>query len=367
MEFIKTMLDEDRLNYSFHPKGLIPFHKYKEHVSTAFKEHLFEAALYASSNNKASLHFTISEKYKHEFDEEFKYIEEYVEIKTKTKFNITFSYQKESTDTVAVTSDNEPFRDTDGSLLFRPSGHGALLENLNALDADIIFIKNIDNVVVFKYEEEVAQYKKMLAGILLEIQEQAFKYLQQLENQKLHEDELLTIAQFLTHKMNVSISSEFEKYATNYKIEYLTEKLNRPIRVCGMVKNEGEPGGGPYWVKEESSNVSLQIVESAQIDKKNKHQKGILKNATHFNPVDLVCGLKNYKGEAFDLNKFVNSKTAFISMKTKIGKDLKALELPGLWNGSMANWNTIFVEVPLITFNPVKTVNDLLKAAHQIL
>ena len=367
MEFIKTMLDEDRLNYSFHPKGLIPFHKYKEHVSTAFKEHLFEAALYASSNNKASLHFTISEKYKHEFDEEFKYIEEYVEIKTKTKFNITFSYQKESTDTVAVTSDNEPFRDADGSLLFRPSGHGALLENLNALDADIIFIKNIDNVVVFKYEEEVAQYKKMLAGILLEIQEQAFKYLQQLENQKLHEDELLTIAQFLTHKMNVSISSEFEKYATNYKIEYLTEKLNRPIRVCGMVKNEGEPGGGPYWVKEESSNVSLQIVESAQIDKKDKHQKGILKNATHFNPVDLVCGLKNYKGEAFDLNKFVNSKTAFISMKTKTGKDLKALELPGLWNGSMANWNTIFVEVPLITFNPVKTVNDLLKAAHQIL
>ena len=160
---------------------------------------------------------------------------------------------------------------------------------------------------------------------------------------------------------------EFEKFSAKYQKEYLVEKLNRPIRVCGMVKNEGEPGGGPFWVKNESGSISLQIVESAQIDQKNKHQKSILKNATHFNPVDLVCGIKNYKGETFDLSKFIDPKTAFISMKTKTGKHLKALELPGLWNGSMAHWNTIFVEVPLITFNPVKTVNDLLKTAHQIL
>ncbi|MFK7834551.1 MAG: DUF4301 family protein, partial [Winogradskyella sp.] len=179
-------------------------------------------------------------------------------------------------------------------------------------------------------------------------------------------NKLIEIGEFLVNKMNVKISSEFEKYSLKYQIEYLTDKLNRPIRVCGMVKNEGEPGGGPFWVKDESGNVSLQIVESAQINKKSKHQKQILKNATHFNPVDLVCGTKNYKGEKFDLKDFVDLKTAFISMKTKTGKDLKALELPGLWNGSMANWNTVFIEVPLITFNPVKIVNDLLKAPHQI-
>ncbi|MGM5469354.1 DUF4301 family protein [Flavobacteriaceae bacterium LMO-SS05] len=365
LEFIKTMLDSDRLNYSFFPKGLLPFHKYKNHVSTAFEEHLFEAAVYASSNKKANLHFTISEKYKHKFDEEFKYIEEDVEIKTNTAFNISFSYQKQATDTIAVTLANQPFREQ-GRLLFRPSGHGALLENLNDLDADIIFIKNIDNVVVYKFEEQVTKFKKMLAGVLLEIQAQTFQYLKDLKNKALNEDELLEIAQFLSNKMNVVINEEFEKYALKYQKSYLTEKLNRPIRVCGMVKNEGEPGGGPFWVKGENGNISLQIVESAQIDKKNKHQKEIFKNSTHFNPVDLVCGIRDFKGNKFDLTKFVDHKTAFITMKTKVGNDLKALELPGLWNGSMADWNTIFVEVPLITFNPVKTVNDLLKAPHQV-
>ena len=365
LEFIKTILIKERLNYSFSPKGLLPFHKYKEHASTAFEEHLFEAALYGSSSNHASLHFTISEKYEHKFDEEFKYIEEDVEEKTNTIFDISFSYQKQSTDTIAVTPNNIPFRNPDGSLLFRPSGHGALLSNLNSLDSDIIFIKNIDNVVVSKYGEEVSQYKKMLAGILLEIQEQAFAYLKNLEQGTIDEHELNNIAEFLSKKMNIIISSEFDKFAPKYKIAYLSEKLNRPIRVCGMVKNEGEPGGGPFWVKEEKGNVSLQIVESAQIDKKNQFQKDILKNATHFNPVDLVCGIKNYKGEIFDLTKFVDSKTSFITAKSKVGSELKALELPGLWNGSMAYWNTIFVEVPLITFNPVKTVNDLLKPAHQ--
>ena len=366
VEFIKTMLDEKNLNFGFYPKGLLPFHEYKDHVSSAFEEHLFEAALYASSNNEANLHFTISEKHKHIFDEEFARIESIVEEKTKTKFNITFSYQCQSTDTIAVTPKNEPFREENGQLLFRPSGHGALLNNLSQLDADLIFIKNIDNIVVFHYEDEVAAYKKMLGGILLELQEQAFSYLRQLEDDDLSEEELILIAEFLTNKMSVVISKEFEKYSKNYQIEYLKEKLNRPIRVCGMVKNEGEPGGGPFWVKDESGNISLQIVESAQIDKKNKNQKAILKGATHFNPVDLVCGIKNYKGEKFDLNQYVDHKTAFITMKTKTGKDLKALELPGLWNGSMAYWNTVFVEVPLITFNPVKTVTDLLKATHQI-
>jgi uncharacterized protein DUF4301 len=365
--FIKTMLQKSKLNYGDFPKGLLPFHQYRNHIATAFEEHLFEAAYYASSHNKASLHFTISEKHNHKFDDEFKRIEEIVEKKTNTAFNISFSYQKESTDTIAVTTKNIPFREEDGSLLFRPSGHGALMENLNDLDADVIFVKNIDNVAVFNFEEEVGQYKKMLAGILLKIQEQAFKYQKDLDNKDVNEEELIKIAQFLSNEMNITISSEFEKYSTKYQIEYLAQKLNRPIRVCGMVKNEGEPGGGPFWVKEENGNFSLQIVESAQIDKKNKLQKDILKKATHFNPVDLVCGIKNYKGKTFNLTKFVDPKTAFITMKTKVGNELKALELPGLWNGSMANWNSIFVEVPLITFNPVKTVNDLLKPQHQII
>lgn len=364
--FIKTMLEETQLNLANYPKGLLPFHRYKQFVSTAFEEHLFEGALYASSNNLADIHFTISEKHKHRFDEEFKFIEEDVEERTDTKFNITFSYQKESTDTIAVTHKNEPFRDEDNQLVFRPSGHGALIRNLNELNADIIFIKNIDNVVVKKYKDKVADHKMMLAGVLLEVQEQAFNYLKELNNNSLEENKLIEIAEFLSNKLNVSINSEFEKYSLKYQIRYLKEKLNRPIRVCGMVKNEGEPGGGPFWVKDESGNVSLQIVESAQIDKRSKRQKEIMKKATHFNPVDLVCGTKNYLGESFDLTKFIDHQTAFISEKTKSGKHLKSLELPGLWNGSMANWNTIFVEVPLLTFNPVKTVNDLLKPAHQI-
>ncbi|WP_456437536.1 DUF4301 family protein [Psychroserpens sp.] len=364
---VKMMLDADKLDYGNSPKGLMPFHKYKNQIlSTAFEEHLYESALYSSNDESTKLHFTISEKHNHKFDEEFSRIEKNVEEKTDSKFDISFSYQKESTDTIAVTPKNKPFREDDGSLLFRPSGHGALIENLNDLNADIIFIKNIDNVVTYKYKNEVSKYKKILAGILLDIQEQVFKYLEFLDDTIESQVQLIEIGEFLINKMNVKINSEFEKYSLKYQIEYLTEKLNRPIRVCGMVKNEGEPGGGPFWVKDESGNVSLQIVESAQINKKSKQQKQILKNATHFNPVDLVCGIKNYKGEKFDLKKFVDTKAAFISMKTKTGKDLKALELPGLWNGSMANWNTVFVEVPLITFNPVKTVNDLLKEPHQI-
>ena len=365
--FANTMLAENQLNFGNQPKGLLPFHKYRSsHISTAFEEHLYEAALYASTDNTAELHFTISERYKDKFDEEFKRIEEYVENSTGVSFNITFSYQHESTDTIAVTLDNKPFREDNGSLHFRPSGHGALLKNLNTIDADIIFIKNIDNVVVKDYKVEVAKYKKVLAGILLKLQSKTFEYLKLLDKETISDETLKEIEDFLSQEMLIKISGEYKKYSDRYKIEYLREKLDRPIRICGMVKNEGEPGGGPFWVKDEFGNLSLQIVESAQINLKNKSQKDILTNATHFNPVDLVCGVKNYKGEKFNLENFVDHNAAFITMKTKVGKDLKALELPGLWNGSMAYWNTIFVEVPIITFNPVKTVNDLLKAPHQI-
>jgi len=365
--FVKTMLDKDKLNYGNYPKGLLPFHEYKNQtISTAFEEHLFETALYAPNNKPTDLHFTVSEHHQDKFNEEFKRIEEKVEKSTGSEFEISFSFQQNSTDTIAVTPNDEPFRLSDGSILFRPSGHGALLQNLNTLDADVIFIKNIDNVVVYKYKDEVAKYKKILAGILLEIQEKAFAYLRDLESSEISEESLVEIAQFLTKKMNVKVSAEFTKYAKKFQIEYLVKKLNRPIRVCGMVKNEGEPGGGPFWVKDESGNRSLQIVESAQIDLNDKVQKKILKESTHFNPVDIVCGTKNYKGEKFDLQNYVDQNAAFITNKTKAGQELKALELPGLWNGSMANWNTIFVEVPLITFNPVKNVNDLLKSTHRL-
>ncbi|WP_411767195.1 DUF4301 family protein [Winogradskyella sp. A3E31] len=365
--FAHAMLDEDQLNFGNYPKGLLPFHEYKNNiVSTAFEEHLFETALYAPDNKDAKLHFTISERYKNKFVQEFERIEHKVEKKTESEFEIDFSYQQESTDTIAVDLKNKPFRNKDGSLLFRPSGHGALLTNLNQVDADIIFIKNIDNVVVYKYKDEVAKYKKVLAGILLEVQKKAFQYLNQLDEQNISDETLEEISSFLQSELNVRLTRDYHKYAKKYKIQYLRIMLNRPIRVCGMVKNEGEPGGGPFWIKNQYGEQSLQIVESAQINRKNKKQKEIFNNSTHFNPVDLVCGVKDYKGNKFDLMKFVDKKTAFITNKTKTGKELKALELPGLWNGSMAFWNSIFVEVPLITFNPVKTVNDLLKPAHQI-
>ena len=366
LTFVKAMLDENQLNYGNYPKGLFPFHKYNNDISTAFEEHLFEMAFYGNRQGPLKLHFTISEKHKHKFAEEFKRIEERVESITGFPYEITFSYQQKSTDTIALTANNELFRNEDGSLYFRPSGHGALLKNLNAIDADIIFMSNIDNVVVKHYKAEVAKYKKVLAGILLNVQEKVFAHIQKLQHQELSENTINEIAEFLTRELNVSISEEFEKYSHKYKIEYLFEALSKPIRVCGMVKNEGEPGGGPFWVKSESGKISLQIVESAQINKKNKEQKSILANATHFNPVDIVCSIKDYKGDVFDLQKFVDQKTAFITMKTKLNHNIKALELPGLWNGSMAHWNSIFVEVPITTFNPVKTVNDLLKPPHQI-
>ncbi|GGI55931.1 DUF4301 family protein [Winogradskyella haliclonae] len=364
--FVKAMLEENQLNFGSYPKGLFPFHKYNNDISTAFEEHLFEMAFYGSRKEPLKLHFTISEKHRDKFTTEFKRIEERVEGITGFPYEISFSYQHQSTDTIALTAKNEPFRNEDGSLYFRPSGHGALLKNLNAIDADLIFISNIDNVVVKHYKAEVAKYKKVLAGILLKIRASIFEYIKQLRNEVLSEENLNEIGDFLTNKLNFSISEEFEKYSHKYKVEYLLEALNRPIRVCGMVKNEGEPGGGPFWVKDEAGRLSLQIVESAQVNKKNKEQKRILANATHFNPVDIVCSIKDNEGNTFDLQKYVNHKAAFITMKTKVGKDIKALELPGLWNGSMAYWNSIFVEVPIQTFNPVKTVNDLLKPSHQL-
>ena len=260
---------------------------------------------------------------------------------------------------------NEPFRNSDGSLLFRPGGHGALLQNLNDLHKEIIFIKNIDNVVPDRLKTTTYDYKKVLGGYLFRLQQQQFEYLNLLDEGCLADDEIEEIAKFAKEKLMIDIPNFFKTYNEIEKIDYLYGKLNRPMRICGMVKNEGEPGGGPYWVRNSNDEISLQIVESSQIDHNNEKQEAIFQSATHFNPVDLVCATQDFRGESFDLNDYIDYNTGFISKKSKDGKDLKALELPGLWNGAMADWINIFVEVPVITFNPVKTVNDLLRDNHQ--
>tara|TARA_B110000967_G_C18876123_1_gene558374 strand:- start:94 stop:1653 length:1560 start_codon:yes stop_codon:yes gene_type:complete len=363
--FAKTLLEESYLNYTNIPKGLLPFHKYKNHISSAFEEHLFEAAQYASVDGKAKLHFTITKAHLKQFQTKLESIQKIIESKTNTNFEITFSNQASNTNVIAVDLNNQPFR-LNNKLLFRPSGHGALIKNLNQIDADIIFIKNVDNVVVNRYLNEIASYKKVLAGVLLETQAQLFSHARALDAEDISKDKIKEIKTFLIQKLNIVISAQFEKYAKEFQIEYLKTKINRPIRVCGMVKNESEPGGGPFWVKHENDEISLQIVETSQVNTALKNQKAILTNATHFNPVDIVCGVKNHKGEPYDLEQFIDTSTYFVTTKTKHSHQLKTLERPGLWNGSMAHWNTIFVEVPIITFNPVKTVNDLLKFTHQV-
>ncbi len=365
LQFVCEMLESDKLHYDFYPKGLLPFHKYAKNTATAFEEHLKEGAQYASSAKIARLHFTVSEQHETMFHKEYEEVKERISKDTGVDFIVNFSQQKPSTDTLAVTTDNMPFRDQDGSILFRPGGHGALIENLNDQDADIVFIKNIDNVVVDSFSDQIAFSKKVLAGHLLQLQDKAFAYARLLDNDELDGESLREVQDFLMRELNVRFVENFSSFSIAEQIEILRDKINRPIRVCGMVKNEGEPGGGPFWIRDPHGHISLQIVESAQVERNDPEQEAIFEKSSHFNPVDIVCGVRNYRGEKFNLLNFVDVKQGFISEKTKDGKALKALELPGLWNGAMAYWNTVFVEVPLVTFNPVKTVNDLLKSQHQ--
>ena len=360
--FIKLLLSSDYFDFANKPKGILAFHQHKTHIATAIEEHLYECAHYSSSNGISYLHFTVSETHQAQFENIVNTIKTKVEKQAETLINISYSYQNKSSDAIAVDLENKPFRNERGELVFRPGGHGALIENLNNLDADIIFIKNIDNVSQ-NHAENVALYKKALAGILIEIQKQVFQYLVEIEN--LQEDTLVKIIDFIKSKLNKELPDGFSKDTLENKINYLKEILDRPIRVCGMVKNEGEPGGGPFWIQDLEGTTSLQIVESSQVDLQNGNQVTILNSATHFNPVDLVCGMRNYKNERFDLTLFVDETCGFIVEKNQDAKPLKGYELPGLWNGAMAKWITVFVEVPLLTFNPVKTVNDLLKPAHQ--
>ena len=334
-----NMLTAEGLNYGQLPKGL-------------------EAALYAASNGEAHVHFTVSHEHMELFKQKVAQKADFYANKYGIEYDITFSEQKPSTDTVAANPDGTPFRNSDGSLLFRPGGHGALIENLNEIEADVIFVKNIDNVVPDRLKADTVIWKQIIAGVLVTLQKKAFEYLRILD-EGATDEQLAEMAKFVRENLCTDPKGQKED------ADYLRSKLNRPMRVCGVVKNVGEPGGGPFLTYNQDGTVSLQILESSQIDKSNQEYMEMFTKGTHFNPVDLVCAVKDYKGNAFDLPKYVDPTTGFISQKSKSGKELQALELPGLWNGAMSNWSTVFVEVPLATFNPVKTVNDLLRDQHQ--
>lgn len=362
---ISHLLNDNGLGYGQLPKGLLKFHHYADHDRTPTYEHFIEGVMYAlGAENTVRLHFTVSPEHEEKFKAEVALVKPKLEKEYGVKFDVSYSQQKKSTDTIAVDMDNQPFFEDDGSILFRPAGHGALLENLNEIDGDIIFIKNIDNVVPDRLKNATRDYKIAIGGLLLEIQEKVFDALKRLETD--NKPSTIKIGEkVITEVLEGKLPDGYASLSDKEKADYLISKLNRPIRVCGMVKNTGEPGGGPFWVKEDDGSLSLQIAETAQIDLADLTQKEILQASTHFNPVDLVCATKNYKGEKFNLLAYRDLRTGFITEKSKSGRDLKAQELPGLWNGSMADWNTVFVEVPLITFNPVKTVNDLLRDEHQ--
>ena len=362
-DVVVAMLDADGLNYGQLPKGLLQFHTYETQARTPLEEHLVEAAMYASSKGEADVHFTVSSEHKALFQQLVKDVLADYEKEYGVHYNVSFSEQKPSTDTLAATMDNEPFR-IDGKLLFRPGGHGALIENLSDLDSEIVFIKNIDNVVPDRLKEETVLWKQVLAGVLVEAQEKAFAYLRTLDSGKYSHSDLEEMIRFVRHTLFCDKEGIKDMEDTEL-VNYLRSKLNRPMRATGVVKNVGEPGGGPFLAYNPDGSVSMQILESSQIDQNNAEYQKMFTEGTHFNPVDLVCAIRDYKGNKFDLPKYVDPATGFISFKSKSGRELKALELPGLWNGAMSDWSTIMVEVPLGTFNPVKTVNDLLRDQHQ--
>lgn len=361
---LELILSENGLNYARLPKGLIKFHRYDDHIRTPFEEHLVEAAEYTlDKNQNAKIHFTVSPQHLQAVKMYLDNVQE--RYANGIRFDITLSAQKSATDTIAVDLNNQPFRNRNGELVFRPAGHGALIENLDDLRGDIVFIKNVDNVVPDRLKEATYLYKKLLCGYLVKIQHQVFNHLLDLSDPGINQRLLHDIFEFAQNELFIVPPEAVLKSTKEEKRQFLYSKLNRPLRVCGMVKNEGEPGGGPFWVEHQDGSQTLQIVEQSQVDLNSNEQRTIWESSTHFNPVDLVCGVQDYLGRPFNLLEFIDPDTGFISRKSKDGKELKALEVPGLWNGAMAYWNTIFVEVPSVTFSPVKTVFDLLRKEHQ--
>jgi hypothetical protein len=362
---VYNLLDNKGLNYGSLPKGMLLFHNYSEGARTALEEHLAEGAMYAKSgDNTVVIHFTVSPEHLSLFE---KLANEKIPVFEKifgVKYEISFSTQLPNTDTIAVDMANTPFRDVKGQLVFRPGGHGALIQNLNSLDADVVFVKNIDNVVPDRLKDDTVKYKKLIAGVLVSLQKRIFNYLYLIESGNYTHEQIEEMIYFLQDEL--CIKNPETKYLEDVELVlYIKKKLMRPIRVCGMVKNVGEPGGGPFLAVNRDGTISLQILESSQIDMNNQEAKKAFETGSHFNPVDLVCAIKDVNGKKYNLPDYVDKNTGFISQKSKDGRELKALELPGLWNGSMSDWNTIFVEVPIETFNPVKTVNDLLRPQHQ--
>lgn len=361
---VANMLGDKGMNYGQLPKGLLLFHHYPEGARTPMEEHLVEGALYAAGNGHAYVHFTVSHEHKALFEKRVADKLEGYAQKYGVTYHVSFSEQQPCTDTVAANPDNTPFRDDKGRLLFRPGGHGALINNLNDIDADIVFVKNIDNVVPDRLKADTVEYKQVIAGVLVSLQKRAFDYLRLLDTGLYNHSQLEEIIRFVQRDLCCR-NRDIKNLEDADLVLYLRKKLNRPMRVCGVVRNVGEPGGGPFLAYNADGSVSLQILESSQIDKSDSKSMEMFRNGTHFNPVDLVCAVRDYKGQHFNLPDYVDHSTGFISNKSKNGKELKALELPGLWNGAMSDWNTVFVEVPLSTFNPVKTVNDLLRDQHQ--
>ena len=364
-DLLSYLLTSQGLNYANLPKILLKFHRYGDHCRTPFEEHIVEAAAYArDSHHVARLHMTVTPAHAEA-------VQAHIEASRKRyeraglSYDISLSVQSPTTDTIAVDLDNQPFRDEQGHLLFRPGGHGALLANLQALAGDIVFIKNIDNIVPDHLRETTYRYKRALGGYLVAMQQQIFAYLEHLAAGQVEAELLEEIMAFARQQLAIVLPPGLQHAPRHAQIDFLHDRLNRPIRVCGMVRNEGEPGGGPFWVEHADGSLSRQIVETSQVETTSPEQRAILAAATHFNPVDLVCGVRDYRGQPFDLQRFADPDTGFISHKTHAGRPLKALELPGLWNGAMAFWNTIFIEVPLSTFSPVKTVLDLLRPEHQ--
>ncbi len=365
-EILEYILTPKGLNYAHLPKALLKFHAYPDHNRTSLEEHLVEATLYVQDKNRiCRIHITTSEEHRPDVEDYIFNIKEYYETRYNVKFKISLSTQFPSTNTIAVDMQGKPFRDEAGRLVFRPGGHGALLKNLSIIEEDIIFVTNIDNIVPDRLKPETVLHKKILGGYLVKLREEMFYYLRFLKENEPDEKQLSEIAAFCHERLCVVLPSDFEESPNTVKKDFVFNILNRPLRVCGMVRNEGEPGGGPFWVEGKMGEQSLQIVEKVQIDAKSEKQKAVWKSSTYFNPVDLVCSIKDYRGDKFDLEKYVDNDTCIVSDKSYNGKPLKVLELPGLWNGSMARWNTIFVEVPPITFNPVKTVEDLLRDEHR--
>ena len=362
---VSNLLEAKGLNYGALPKGLLKFHRYGKTSRTPLEEHLVEGALYASSaDSHVNLHFTVSPEHRELFRTLSSTVCEEMSRRYGLVYNINFSEQKPSTDTIAADADNNPFRNDDGTILFRPGGHGALIANLNEIDSDIVFIKNIDNVVPDHLKNDTVIFKKLIAGVLVSLQAKNFVYLRLLDSGNYDRSRLNDMVAFLENTFCCRKDGT-DKMSDRELVSYLRGKFNRPMRVCGMVRNVGEPGGGPFIARNSDDSFSLQILESSQIDMSNAESKRMFCEGTHFNPVDIVCGIRDYNGQKFDLMKYVDQSTGFISSKSKNGRELKALELPGLWNGAMSDWNTVFVEVPLSTFNPVKTVNDLLREQHQ--